>query len=59
MQPLAYIGEQDELKSVIGPAEEELKQTNAPLTVRVVDGDHLTSLAPALRRFISDIESRK
>jgi acetyl esterase/lipase len=59
LRHFAYIGEQDELKSVIGPAEEELRQTKAPLTIRVVDGDHLTSLIPAVRRFIKDIESRK
>jgi acetyl esterase/lipase len=55
----AYIGEEDDLKSVISPAEAEVKTTNAPLTIALVDGDHMTSLGPAMRRFIRDIERRK
>jgi acetyl esterase/lipase len=55
----AYIGEDDDLKSVVGPAEEELKTTRAPLTITMVDGDHMTCLPPAMRRFIRDIESRR
>jgi acetyl esterase/lipase len=54
----AYIGESDEMKSVVGPAEEEVKQTNAPLTIRIVEGDALTSLQPSMRRFVKDIERR-
>jgi pimeloyl-ACP methyl ester carboxylesterase len=55
----AYVGDGDDLKSVIGPAEEELKTTRAPLSIALVEGDHKTCLAPALRRFLLDIESRK
>ena len=54
----AYIGAQDDLKSVVGPAQEELKQTNAPLTITFLDGDQVTS-SPRRRRFIRDIEQRK
>jgi acetyl esterase/lipase len=55
----AYIGDEDELTSVVGPAAEELKTTNAPLTVTVVEGDHFTSLTRSMRRFVKDIEARK
>jgi acetyl esterase/lipase len=55
----AYIGKDDELKSVVGPAEAEAKKTNAPLHVTVVDGDHATSLTPAMRAFLKDIQNRK
>jgi acetyl esterase/lipase len=55
----AYIGKDDELKSVVGPAEAEAKTSNAPLHVTIVDGDHATSLAPAMRAFLKDIQVRK
>ncbi len=54
----AYIGEQDELRSVVGPAEEEVRRTKAPLTVRLVEGDHFSSLAPAMQAFLRDIQKR-
>ncbi len=55
----AYIGDEDELMSVVGPAAEELKTTNAPLMVTVVEGDNFTSLTRSMRRFVKDIEARK
>jgi acetyl esterase/lipase len=55
----AYIGREDELKSVVGPAQAEATKTNAPLHVTLVDGDHATSLAPAMRAFLKDIQNRK
>ena len=55
----AYIGSDDDLRSVVGPAEEEAKRTGAPLTVTIVDGDHFTSLPPATRAFLKTIEKRK
>jgi acetyl esterase/lipase len=55
----AYIGTDDELKSVIGPAEQELATTHAPLTITLVEGDHMTSLPRAIRQFIKDIEARR
>lgn len=54
----AYIGEDDEMTSVVGPAREELKTTNAPLTVAVVPGDHYGCLGPAMRRFLREIQKR-
>ncbi len=54
----AYIGEKDDLTSVVSHAREEVQATNAPLTVRVVPGDHYGCLAPAMRRFLKDIETR-
>jgi acetyl esterase/lipase len=55
----AYIGSEDDLKSVVGPAEAEIERTGAPLRVTVVDGDHVTCLAPAMRAFLRDIQKRK
>jgi len=55
----AFLGEDDPMKSVLGPAEEEAKATGAPLTVRVVEGDHFTSLGRAMRGFVHEIEKRQ
>jgi acetyl esterase/lipase len=55
----AYIGSEDDLKSVVGPAEAEIEQTGAPLRVTLVDGDHVTCLRHAIRAFLRDIQRRK
>ena len=55
----AYVGTEDTLKAVVEPAEEEAKQAGAPLTIRLVDGDHVTSLPRAIRAFVKQIEKRK
>jgi acetyl esterase/lipase len=56
---IAYFGSEDDTKLVAGAAEKEAKETGAPLTVRIVDGDHVTSLEPAMRAFVREIEKRK
>ncbi len=54
----AYIGEEDDLTSVVSHARDEAKTTGAPLTVTVVPGDHYGSLRPAIRQFLRDIQKR-
>lgn len=55
----AYLGDADPLRSVMGPAEQELATTHAPLRIQVVEGDHQSSLDRAMRQFIRDIEARR
>jgi acetyl esterase/lipase len=55
----AYLGEDDALKEVAGPAAEEVERSKAPLTIRMVRGDHFTSLGPATQAFVKDIQKRK
>jgi dienelactone hydrolase len=56
---IAFLGDEDPMKAVASPAEEEAKRTGAPLTVRIVEGDHFTCLAPAMHAFVREIEKRK
>jgi acetyl esterase/lipase len=55
----AYVGEGDTLQDVVGPAREEVQRTGAPLTVRVVPGDHFQCLDPAIRAFLKDVQGKK
>jgi dienelactone hydrolase len=54
----AYIGEEDDLTSVVSHAREEAKAIGAPLTVTIVPGDHYGCLRPAIRQFLRDIRKR-
>lgn len=50
---LAYMGERDALGAIVEPARAKAKALGAPLHVIQVEGDHQTSLKPALDAFHS------
>ena len=52
---IAYIGRSDTLAAVAGEAESEAKISGAPLTVRIIDGDHFSSLPGAISDFVQRI----
>ena len=52
---IAYIGRKDSLAAVTAEAESEAKLSGAPLTIRIIEGDHFSSLAGAILDFIQRI----
>lgn len=53
---IAYIGENDDLVSVVPAADTEIKQSGAPLTISIIGGDHFTSLELAASSFVNAIK---
>ena len=53
---IAYIGRKDSLARVVPEAETEARQSSAPLTIKLVEGDHFTSLAPAISAFVESLK---
>jgi dipeptidyl aminopeptidase/acylaminoacyl peptidase len=53
---IAYIGRKDSLARVVPEAESEARQSSAPLTIKLVGGDHFTSLAPAISAFVESLK---
>lgn len=56
---IAYIGRKDSLVEVVKTAESEAKQSGAPLDIKVIEGDHFTSLRPAVMAFAELIRADK
>jgi hypothetical protein len=52
---IAYIGREDGLAQVAPRAESEARQSGAPLTIKIVEGDHFSSLAPAISAFVETV----
>jgi dipeptidyl aminopeptidase/acylaminoacyl peptidase len=52
---IAYIGRKDSLARVTPEAESEARQSGAPLTIVMVEGDHFSSLAAAISAFAETI----
>jgi acetyl esterase/lipase len=52
---IAYIGRKDSLAKVVPEAESEAKQTGAPLTIIMVEGDHFSSLTAAISAFVETV----
>jgi hypothetical protein len=58
-QHIAYMGQKDDLVGVVPAFEAEKEKWNAPLIVKIVEGDHGTSLAVAVLAFTEVIKSDK
>ena len=56
---IAYLGSDDSLSRIAPRAEEEKKQSSAPLTVKIVAGDHFISLGIAMDEFVKVISADK
>ena len=52
---IAYIGRMDGLARVVPEAESEARRSSAPLTIKLVEGDHFSSLAPAISAFVETL----
>ena len=52
---IAYIGREDGLAQVVPRAESEARQSGALLTIKIVEGDHFSSLAPAISAFVETV----
>jgi acetyl esterase/lipase len=49
---IAFIGRSDTLLEVVPTAQTEAKKTKERLVIKIVDGDHITSLTPAIEEFV-------
>ncbi len=58
-QHIAYLGYEDSLAKVAPAAEAERVKSAAPLTIKIVKGDHFTSLEPAILAFVEAIKTDK
>ena len=56
---IAYLGSEDDIARVVPAADTEIKQSGAPLTISIIDGDHFSSLELAVSSFANAIKRDK